>query len=130
MGAGTSPKTPSSMCCVQQHQEHHRCPVLPANPNSTLRSHRFTGSHVWTFSKIFFSERVRVAHAALERRLVGIPLSEQRQRNLHREDIRAQSDVRDLLLVINKKKLGWAGHIMRRNYDRWTRLVQEWYPIG
>uniref|UniRef100_A0A8R1ELA8 Uncharacterized protein n=1 Tax=Caenorhabditis japonica TaxID=281687 RepID=A0A8R1ELA8_CAEJA len=74
--------------------------------------------------------RVRVTHAALERRLVGISLSEQRQRNLHREDIRAQSEVRDPLLVIKKKKLGWAGHIMRRNDGRWTRLVQEWYPIG
>uniref|UniRef100_A0A8R1EWI9 Uncharacterized protein n=1 Tax=Caenorhabditis japonica TaxID=281687 RepID=A0A8R1EWI9_CAEJA len=76
------------------------------------------------------SERVRVTYAALERRLVGISLSEQRQRNLHREDIRAQSEVRDPLLVIKKKKLGWAGHIMRRNDGRWTRLVQEWYPIG
>uniref|UniRef100_A0A8R1E0Z4 Uncharacterized protein n=1 Tax=Caenorhabditis japonica TaxID=281687 RepID=A0A8R1E0Z4_CAEJA len=45
-------------------------------------------------------------------------------------DIRAQSEVRDPLLVIKKKKLGWAGHIMRRNDGRWTRLVQEWYPIG
>uniref|UniRef100_A0A8R1ICE9 Endonuclease-reverse transcriptase n=1 Tax=Caenorhabditis japonica TaxID=281687 RepID=A0A8R1ICE9_CAEJA len=74
--------------------------------------------------------RLSLTHAALERRLVGISLSEQRQRNLHREDIRAQSEVRDPLLVIKKKKLGWAGHIMRRNDGRWTRLVQEWYPIG
>uniref|UniRef100_A0A8R1INV3 Endonuclease-reverse transcriptase n=1 Tax=Caenorhabditis japonica TaxID=281687 RepID=A0A8R1INV3_CAEJA len=87
------------------------------------------GSEVWTFTQAL-SERVRVTHAALERRLVGISLSEQRQRNLHREDIRAQSEVQDPLLVIKKKKLGWAGHIMRRNDDRWTRLVQEWYPIG
>uniref|UniRef100_A0A8R1E941 Reverse transcriptase domain-containing protein n=1 Tax=Caenorhabditis japonica TaxID=281687 RepID=A0A8R1E941_CAEJA len=87
------------------------------------------GSEVWTFTQAL-SERVRVNHAALERRLVGISLSEQRQRNLHREDIRAQSEVRDPLLVIKKKKLGWAGHIMRRNDGRWTRLVQEWYPIG
>uniref|UniRef100_A0A8R1E6M6 Reverse transcriptase domain-containing protein n=1 Tax=Caenorhabditis japonica TaxID=281687 RepID=A0A8R1E6M6_CAEJA len=87
------------------------------------------GSEVWTFTQAL-SERVRVTHAALERRLVGISLSEQRQRNLHREDIRTQSEVRDPLLVIKKKKLGWAGHIMRRNDGRWTRLVQEWYPIG
>uniref|UniRef100_A0A8R1E8A4 Reverse transcriptase domain-containing protein n=1 Tax=Caenorhabditis japonica TaxID=281687 RepID=A0A8R1E8A4_CAEJA len=29
-----------------------------------------------------------------------------------------------------EKKLGWAGHILRRNDGRWTRLVQEWYPTG
>uniref|UniRef100_A0A8R1I892 Uncharacterized protein n=1 Tax=Caenorhabditis japonica TaxID=281687 RepID=A0A8R1I892_CAEJA len=34
-----------------------------------------------------------MAHASLERRLVIISLSEQRQRNLHREDIRAHSNV-------------------------------------
>uniref|UniRef100_A0A8R1IB43 Reverse transcriptase domain-containing protein n=1 Tax=Caenorhabditis japonica TaxID=281687 RepID=A0A8R1IB43_CAEJA len=67
---------------------------------------------------------------SIRKRLVGISLSEQRQRNLHSEDIRAQSEVRDPLLVIKKKKLGWAGHIMRRNDGRWMRLVQEWYPIG
>uniref|UniRef100_A0A8R1I7X8 Integrase catalytic domain-containing protein n=2 Tax=Caenorhabditis japonica TaxID=281687 RepID=A0A8R1I7X8_CAEJA len=38
--------------------------------------------------------------------------------------------VRDPLLVIKKKKLGWAGHIMGKNDGRWTRLGQEWYPIG
>uniref|UniRef100_A0A8R1EMU3 Uncharacterized protein n=1 Tax=Caenorhabditis japonica TaxID=281687 RepID=A0A8R1EMU3_CAEJA len=32
------------------------------------------------------------------------------------------------LLVIKKKKLGWAGHIMRRNDGRWTRLMQELIP--
>uniref|UniRef100_A0A8R1HJM2 Uncharacterized protein n=1 Tax=Caenorhabditis japonica TaxID=281687 RepID=A0A8R1HJM2_CAEJA len=110
-----------------------QCPVCPR-----IRAQLFDsivlpaltyGSEVWTFTQAL-SERVRVTHAALERRLVGISLSEQRQRNLHREDIRAQSEVRDPLLVIKKKKLGWAGHIMRRNDGRWTRLVQEWYPIG
>uniref|UniRef100_A0A8R1EF55 Endonuclease-reverse transcriptase n=1 Tax=Caenorhabditis japonica TaxID=281687 RepID=A0A8R1EF55_CAEJA len=87
------------------------------------------GSEVWTFTKTH-SERVRVAHAALERRLVGISLLEQRRRNLHREDIRAQSVVRDPLPVIKKNNLGWAGHIMQRNDGRWTRLVQKWYPIA
>uniref|UniRef100_A0A8R1E6N9 Reverse transcriptase domain-containing protein n=1 Tax=Caenorhabditis japonica TaxID=281687 RepID=A0A8R1E6N9_CAEJA len=77
------------------------------------------GSEVWIFTQAPV-ERVRVTHVALERRSVGISLSEQRQGNLHREDIRAQSEVRGPLLVIKKKKLGWAGHIMRRNDGRWT----------
>uniref|UniRef100_A0A8R1J3B5 Endonuclease-reverse transcriptase n=1 Tax=Caenorhabditis japonica TaxID=281687 RepID=A0A8R1J3B5_CAEJA len=122
------------MGCVQQHQEHPQMPCLARESelNSSIPSFLPAltyGSEVWTFTQAL-SERVRVTHAALERRLVGISLSEQRQRNLHREDIRAQSEVRDPLLVIKKKKLGWAGHIMRRNDGRWTRLVQEWYPIG
>uniref|UniRef100_A0A8R1E6R7 Uncharacterized protein n=1 Tax=Caenorhabditis japonica TaxID=281687 RepID=A0A8R1E6R7_CAEJA len=81
------------------------------------------GSEVWTFAKAL-SERVRVTHAALKRRLVGISLSEQRQNNLHREDIRARSNARDPLLVFKKKKFGWTGHVLRRNVDIW------WTPIG
>uniref|UniRef100_A0A8R1E600 Uncharacterized protein n=1 Tax=Caenorhabditis japonica TaxID=281687 RepID=A0A8R1E600_CAEJA len=42
--------------------------------------------------------------------------------------IRAQSNVRDRLVDFKKKKLGWAGHIMRRNDGRWTRLMQESIP--
>nr|pir hypothetical protein Y105C5A.f - Caenorhabditis elegans [Caenorhabditis elegans] len=44
------------------------------------------GSEAWTFTKAL-SERVRITHASLERRLVGITLTQQRERDLHREDI-------------------------------------------
>uniref|UniRef100_A0A8R1EIC1 Uncharacterized protein n=1 Tax=Caenorhabditis japonica TaxID=281687 RepID=A0A8R1EIC1_CAEJA len=44
IGAETSPKKPSSMGCIPQHQEHPRFSVLPANPSSTLRFHCSTGS--------------------------------------------------------------------------------------
>uniref|UniRef100_A0A8R1IT75 Uncharacterized protein n=1 Tax=Caenorhabditis japonica TaxID=281687 RepID=A0A8R1IT75_CAEJA len=77
------------MGCVQQHQEHQKCPVLFANPSSTLLFYR-----------------------------------------LSRMALKCGSDVPDPLLVIHKKKLEWAGHIMQRNDGRWTRLVQEYYPIG
>uniref|UniRef100_A0A8R1E882 Uncharacterized protein n=1 Tax=Caenorhabditis japonica TaxID=281687 RepID=A0A8R1E882_CAEJA len=106
------------------------CPRIRAQLFESLVLPALTyGSEVWTFTKAL-SERVRVTHAALERRLVGISLSEQRQRNLHlhKEDIRAHSNVRDPLLVIKKNKLGWAGHIMRRSDGRWTRIMQEWTP--
>uniref|UniRef100_A0A8R1IFU4 Reverse transcriptase domain-containing protein n=1 Tax=Caenorhabditis japonica TaxID=281687 RepID=A0A8R1IFU4_CAEJA len=123
---------------AEQHGLRSTTSRTPQMPCLALRAQLFDsivlpaltyGSEVWTFTQAL-SERVRVTHAALERRLVGISLLEQRQRNLHREDIRAQSEVRDPLIVIKKKKLGCAGHIMRRNDGRWTRLVQEWYPIG
>lgn len=85
------------------------------------------GSETWTFTKAL-AERVRVTHASLERRLVGLTLSQQRERDLHQEDIRQLSKVRDPLLYIKRRKLGWAGHIMRRADDRWTTLLQEWIP--
>ncbi|CAI2355624.1 unnamed protein product [Caenorhabditis sp. 36 PRJEB53466] len=55
------------------------------------------GSETRTFTKAL-AERVQVTHASLERRLVGLSLSQQRERNLHREYIRRLSGVRDPLL--------------------------------
>uniref|UniRef100_A0A8R1I5D0 Uncharacterized protein n=1 Tax=Caenorhabditis japonica TaxID=281687 RepID=A0A8R1I5D0_CAEJA len=52
--------------------------------------------------------KVRVTHATLERRLVGISLSERRQRNLHKKDIRAQSNVRDPP-IRHQEKEAWMG---------------------
>nr|pir hypothetical protein T06C10.5 - Caenorhabditis elegans [Caenorhabditis elegans] len=87
------------------------------------------GSEAWTFTKAL-SERVRITHASLERRLVGITLTQQRERDLHREDIRTMSLVRDPLNFVKKRKLGWAGHVARRKDGRWTTLMTEWRPYG
>uniref|UniRef100_A0A8R1EQC1 Reverse transcriptase domain-containing protein n=1 Tax=Caenorhabditis japonica TaxID=281687 RepID=A0A8R1EQC1_CAEJA len=85
------------------------------------------GSEVWTFTQAL-SERVRVTHAALERRLVGTigTTSEESAQGRYPSTIGGPRSPTSH----QEKKLGWAGHIMRRNDGRWTRLVQEWYPIG
>ncbi|CAI5455831.1 unnamed protein product [Caenorhabditis angaria] len=85
------------------------------------------GSEAWTLTKKN-SEALRISHAALERRLVGITLSEQRERNLHREDIRKLSQVKDPLRHIRQQKTRWAGHMARRNDNRWSTATLDWYP--
>ncbi len=46
--------------------------------------------------------------------------------------IREQTEVEDILMTIKKKikklKWLWAGHIMRRTDNRWTKRVTEWQP--
>ncbi|EFO91764.1 hypothetical protein CRE_06993 [Caenorhabditis remanei] len=104
------------------------CPKIRAQLFDSIVLPALTyGSETWTFTKAL-SERVRITHAALERKLVGITLTEQREKDLHREDIRKMSQVKDPLVFITKRKLGWAGHVMRRNDNRWTTLLQEWIP--
>ncbi len=39
--------------------------------------------------------------------------------------IREQTKVKDILMTIKKKKWSWAGHIMRRTENRWTKRVTE-----
>ncbi len=42
--------------------------------------------------------------------------------------IREQTKVKDILMTIKKKKWSWAGHIMHRTDNRWTKRVTEWQP--
>jgi hypothetical protein len=85
------------------------------------------GSEQWTFTKLL-ENRIRVTHASLERRLVGITLAEQREKGLHGTDIRQLSKVMNPLQHILKSKLRWAGHVARRTDSRWTTKLMEWYP--
>jgi hypothetical protein len=85
------------------------------------------GSEQWTTTKAL-ENRVRVSHAALERRLIGITLTEQREKGIHGTDIRQISRVSDPLKHVLKSKLRWAGHVARRTDNRWTTATMEWYP--
>ena len=42
--------------------------------------------------------------------------------------IREQTKVDDILSTIKKKKWTWAGHVMRRDDNRWTVRLTEWIP--
>ena len=46
------------------------------------------------------------------------------------EWIRQQTKVRDILEIINKAKWTWAGHLMRRDDNRWTTKLTTWQPRG
>ena len=85
------------------------------------------GNEQWTLTK-FLANRIRVTHAALERKLVGMTLAEQRERGLHQKDLREMSKLKDPLVHLIKNKLGWAGHVARRTDNRWTTATMEWYP--
>ncbi len=37
-----------------------------------------------------------------------------------------QTMAEDVLITIKKKKWTWAGHIISRNDNRWTKRVTEW----
>ncbi len=42
--------------------------------------------------------------------------------------IREQTKVEDILARIKMRKWSWAGHIMCRTDNRWTKRVIEWQP--
>ena len=83
-------------------------------------------SETWALTKVH-ENNINTIQAALERRLVGITLRDQRQRGLHNSDIRKRSGVKDILVHINRAKHDWAGHLLRRNDSNGVRLCNCGY---
>lgn len=73
---------------------------------------------------------LRVTHRALERCLLRYNRLSQHRAGLRSSDLRNMSRLRDPADYVWKAKHRWAGHIMRREDDRWTRRTAEWVPRG
>ncbi len=59
----------------------------------------------------------------MERKMIGVTLRDKKRAVWVRE----QTRVNDILVEI-KKKWAWAGHVMRRQDNRWSLRVTEWIP--
>ncbi|EYB85833.1 hypothetical protein Y032_0290g1548 [Ancylostoma ceylanicum] len=113
-------------------------PAVSQMKNSKLKAELFNttvipalcyGSETWALTKAL-EKQLKTTQLSIERHLVGFTLHRQRSQGLHNADIRRLSKVADALEYANKSKHRWAGHVMRRTDDRWSRAVIEWYPRG
>src|SRR6266481_2800602 len=95
--------------------------------NTTVLPALCYGSETWALTKLL-ENKLRTSQAALERSLVGITLSAQRQRQLHNVDIRNMSKVKDALYYADRSKHRWAGHLMRQTDNRWSTSTLLWIP--
>uniref|UniRef100_A0A914UV55 Endonuclease-reverse transcriptase n=1 Tax=Plectus sambesii TaxID=2011161 RepID=A0A914UV55_9BILA len=95
--------------------------------NSTVLPALCYGAETWSLTKSL-ANQLRVAHASLKRRIVGLNLPKQRDRKLHNSDIRQMIGVKDPLQHMAKMKHHWAGHVVRRCDGRWSTATVGWYP--
>lgn len=86
-------------------------------------------SETWASTKGTLNH-VRTTHRALERSLMQVSKHQQRRLKISSSSIREKSLVEDPQVRIIKGKMRWAGHIARRQDDRWTTRCTEWYPRG
>ncbi|KAK6765084.1 hypothetical protein RB195_025136 [Necator americanus] len=102
-----------------------------------LRAHLF-GSTVlpalcyaaetWTHTDAT-SRKLLTTHIALERCLLKFNRRAQHLAGLRSSDLRGMSRLRDPAEYVSKAKHRYAGHIMRRIDERWTKRTLEWIPI-
>ena len=104
--------------------------------NPELRAHLFDATvlpalcyaaETWTDTAAT-SRRLRTTHRALERCLLKYNRRTQHLAGLRSSDLRRMSRLRDPAEYVSKAKHRWAGHIVRRTDDRWTKRTLEWIP--
>ncbi|KAK6763166.1 hypothetical protein RB195_023759 [Necator americanus] len=74
------------------------------------------------------SRKLLTTHVALERCFMKFNQRTQHLVGLRSSGLRGMFRLRDLAEYVSKAKHRWAGHIMRRIEDRWTKRTLEWIP--
>ena len=74
------------------------------------------GAETWKLSQKMMMN-LRAMQRAQERSMMGLRLQDCKEASW----IREQTKVRDILETVHQMKWNWAGHIHRRDDDRWTR---------
>ena len=81
------------------------------------------GSPTWSLTKKQ-QEKLKVTQRAMERRMLGVT----RRDRLRNEEIRRRTQTKDVAIEAANLKWSWAGHLARRNDERWTLRATEWQP--
>ncbi|EYC26254.1 hypothetical protein Y032_0010g1047 [Ancylostoma ceylanicum] len=71
---------------------------------------------------------VSVIERSVERVMLGMTRLTQVGARIRSSTLRQQSKIRDAAVYAKLGKIRWAGHVMRRNTNRWMRAVSDWNP--
>ena len=77
----------------------------------------------WTLT-VETIHRLKVAQRSMERAMLGISLRDR----IKNEDVRQRTKVTDIGRRAAQLQWQWAGHICRRDDDRWSQRVLHWRP--
>ena len=80
-------------------------------------------AETWTLKKKQL-RKLQTAQHNMERSILNISLKDKIPLNT----IRKKTGVIDITKEIKKKKSSWAGHIMRRQDNRWSQKLTTWTP--
>ncbi|KAE9419153.1 hypothetical protein Angca_008329, partial [Angiostrongylus cantonensis] len=107
--------------------------VVKRTKSTRLRAHLFDSmvlpaltyaSETWSLRKQ--DERsLNVIERAVERTMLGVSRFTQVRDGIRSSDLRQRSKIKDAVLYAKQSKMRWAGHVMRMNDNRWTRVVSD-----
>ena len=71
-------------------------------------------------------QNLQIAQRSMERKMLHISLKDKIRNNII--GLRQKTGVKDILIKIKEAKWRWAGHLSRRDDNRWTQRLTEWQP--
>ncbi|KAK6736847.1 hypothetical protein RB195_019502 [Necator americanus] len=112
--------------------------VVKKTRNTRLRADLFstTALPALTYASETWASRkqeenaVSVIERAIERVMLGVSRFTQVRDGIRSSLLRQRSKIRDAAAFAKESKIRWAGPVMRFNYNRWTRTVSDWVPLG
>ena len=81
------------------------------------------GCQTWSLTKAT-TQRLRKAQRAMERKMLKAKLKDK----IPCREIRAKTNIKDVVKFAAKQKWKWAGHVARLNDNRWTKRITDWQP--
>ena len=82
------------------------------------------GCEKWKLNKRT-EQLLRIAQRAMERSMLRITIRD-RKNSIW---IREQTKIKDIIKYIKQQKWRWAGHVARREDNRWSKRLMEWCPL-
>ena len=81
------------------------------------------GSETWALTKVL-TQKLASAQRSMERKIIGLTWQDMKTSKW----IRSQTKCKDITKVIKRLKWEWAGHLARRQDNRWCTLSTLWTP--
>ena len=99
--------------CLRK-RTHYQCVI----PTMT-----YYGAETRTITK-HLEQKLMTEQRAMERRMLNMTMRDK----IRNSEIRKQTKVKDVMLKVKDAKWRWAGHLIRREGNRWTKRLKEWQP--
>ena len=109
----------------QQNHERFRSICLKRKVyNQCVLPTMIYGSETWKPTKLMENKH-RITQKGMKRSMLGISLRGKKRASWIRENIK----VKDLLVAIKEQKWRWAGHVARREDNKWNKRLTDWTPL-
>ena len=81
------------------------------------------GAETWSTNKNIES-KLAITQRKVERSMLGVKLKDK----IKNKEIKSRTKFRDIVKEVKKKKWKWAVHVIRRNDNRWSHRLTNWFP--